>query len=81
MPLKLLGTGKVITKQFTLLFRTKKRKEPTMEETRELTVEEKRKEPTKKEKKRKPAKEEKKRSNPVKKSTKVVKQLCKVDRE
>ncbi|XP_059942874.1 protein PBDC1 isoform X3 [Mesoplodon densirostris] len=82
LPLKLLGTGKVITKQFTLVFRTKKkRKEPTIEETEEPTVEEKRKEPTEKEKRRKSTKEEKKRKKPTKKSTKVVKQLCKVDRE
>lgn len=47
MPLKLLGTGKAITKQFISVFMTKKkRKNATMKE-RKLTVEEqKRKEPT-----------------------------------
>ncbi|KAL2768527.1 protein PBDC1 isoform 2, partial [Daubentonia madagascariensis] len=83
LPLKLLGTGKAIIKQFISVFRTKKeRKEPTTEERKELTVEEKkRKESTEKEKKRKLTKEEKKRKKPTKKSTKVVKQLCKVDRK
>uniref|UniRef100_H2QYT9 Polysaccharide biosynthesis domain containing 1 n=1 Tax=Pan troglodytes TaxID=9598 RepID=H2QYT9_PANTR len=43
LPLKLLGTGKAITKLFISVFRTKKeRKESTMEEKKELTVEKKR---------------------------------------
>nr|XP_012610808.1 protein PBDC1 isoform X2 [Microcebus murinus] len=83
LPLKLLGTGKAITKQFTSVFRTKKeRKEPTVEERKKLTVEKKRKESTKKKKKRrKLTKEEKKRKKLTQKSAKVVKQLCKVDRK
>ncbi|XP_021543322.1 protein PBDC1 isoform X2 [Neomonachus schauinslandi] len=82
LPLKLLGTGKAITKQFTPVFMTKKRKKATMEERKELTVEgQKRKEPTEKEKKQKPVKEQKKRKEPTKKSARVVKQLCKVDKE
>ncbi|KAF3816157.1 hypothetical protein GH733_014746, partial [Mirounga leonina] len=82
LPLKLLGTGKAITKQFTPVFMTKKRKKATMKERKELTVEgQKRKEPTEKEKKQKPIKEQKKRKEPTKKSARVVKQLCKVDKE
>ena len=75
MLLKLLGTGKAITKQFTPVFMTKKkRKKATMEEGRELTVHrQKRKEPTEKEKTQKPTKEKKKRKKPTKKSTRVVK--------
>nr|XP_020768654.1 protein PBDC1-like isoform X2 [Odocoileus virginianus texanus] len=72
LPLKLLGIEKVITKQFILVLRTKKRKKPAMEETKEPTAEKKKKEPTEKEKKRK---------KPTKKSTKGVKQLCEVVRE
>nr|XP_044619640.1 protein PBDC1 isoform X3 [Equus asinus] len=63
LPLKLLETGKAVTKQFIPVLRTKKRREPIMEERKELTV------------------EEKQRKKPTKKSTKVGKQLCKVDRE
>ena len=66
MPLKLLGIEKAITKQFILVLRTKKRKKPAVEETKEPTAEKKKKEPIEKEKKRK---------KPTKKSTKVVKQL------
>uniref|UniRef100_A0A8C0MKV2 Polysaccharide biosynthesis domain-containing protein n=1 Tax=Canis lupus familiaris TaxID=9615 RepID=A0A8C0MKV2_CANLF len=75
--LKLLRTGKAITKQFTPVFMTKKRKKATMEERKELTVDkQKRKEPTEKEKKQKPTKEKKKRKKPTKKSARLVKQLC-----
>ncbi|XP_032107219.1 protein PBDC1 isoform X1 [Sapajus apella] len=43
LPLKLLGTGKAITKLFISVFRTKKeRKKSTMEEKKELTVEKRR---------------------------------------
>ncbi|KAF6091178.1 polysaccharide biosynthesis domain containing 1 [Phyllostomus discolor] len=63
-PLKLLGTGKAITKQFTPVFRTKKRtKEPAEGNQRKATT------------------EENKRKRPKKASTKVVKRLCKVERE
>uniref|UniRef100_A0A8I5NY32 Polysaccharide biosynthesis domain-containing protein n=1 Tax=Papio anubis TaxID=9555 RepID=A0A8I5NY32_PAPAN len=93
LPLKLLGTGKAITKLFISVFRTKKeRKESTMEEKKELTMEKKRtprieerKELIVEKKKRKEStektkltKEEKKRKKLTKKSTKVVKKLCKV---
>ncbi|XP_018874335.1 protein PBDC1 isoform X2 [Gorilla gorilla gorilla] len=96
LPLKLLGTGKAITKLFISVFRTKKeRKESTMEEKKELTVEKKRtprmeerKELIVEKKKRKEStektkltKEEKKGKKLTKKSTKVVKKLCKVYRE
>uniref|UniRef100_A0A8P0PCE9 Polysaccharide biosynthesis domain-containing protein n=1 Tax=Canis lupus familiaris TaxID=9615 RepID=A0A8P0PCE9_CANLF len=75
--LKLLRTEKAITKQFTPVFMTKKRKKATMEERKELTVDkQKRKEPTEKEKKQKPTKEKKKRKKPTKKSARLVKQLC-----
>ncbi|XP_032705617.1 protein PBDC1 isoform X3 [Lontra canadensis] len=81
--LKLLGTEKAITKQFTPVFMTKKkRKKATVEERKELTVDgQKRKEPSEKEKKQKPTKEKKKRKEPTKKLARVVKQLCKVDKE
>ena len=67
MPLKLLGTGKAITKQFPSVFRTKKeRKELAIKKKqlrKELIVEEKkRKEPTEKEKSRKLTREEKKKA-------------------
>uniref|UniRef100_A0A8C9DTZ1 Polysaccharide biosynthesis domain containing 1 n=1 Tax=Prolemur simus TaxID=1328070 RepID=A0A8C9DTZ1_PROSS len=84
LPLKLLGTGKAITKQFTSVFRTKKeRKELIVEEKKrkDSTEKEKKRKLTKVEKKRKLTKEEKKRKKPTQKSTKVVKQLCKVDRK
>ncbi|XP_022371531.1 protein PBDC1-like isoform X2 [Enhydra lutris kenyoni] len=81
--LKLLGTEKAITKQFTPVFMTKKkRKKATVEERKELTVDrQKRKEPSEKEKKQKPTKEKKKRKEPTKKLARVVKQLWKVDKE
>lgn len=65
MPLKLLGTGKAIIKQFPSVFRTKKeRKELAIKKKqlrKELIVEEKkRKEPTEKEESRKLTREEKK---------------------
>lgn len=96
MPLKLLGTGKAITKLFISVFRTEKaRKESTMEEKKEMTMEKKRtprteerKELIVEEKNRKEStektkltKEEKKRKKLTKKSIKVVKKLCKVYRE
>ncbi|XP_044943958.1 protein PBDC1 isoform X3 [Mustela putorius furo] len=82
--LKLLGTEKAITKQFIPVFMTKKKrkKKATMEERKELTVDgQKRKETSEKEKKQKPTKEKKKRKEPTKKLARVVKQLCKVDKE
>uniref|UniRef100_A0A7N5K1N4 Polysaccharide biosynthesis domain containing 1 n=1 Tax=Ailuropoda melanoleuca TaxID=9646 RepID=A0A7N5K1N4_AILME len=82
LQLKLLGTEKAITKQCTPVFMTKKkRKKATREERKELTVEgQKRKEPTE-ERKQKATKGKKKRKEPTKKSARVVKQLCKVDKE
>ncbi|XP_045655285.1 protein PBDC1 isoform X2 [Ursus americanus] len=85
LQLKLLGTEKAITKQCTPAFKTKKkRKKATREERKELTVEgQKRKEPTEKERKQKAnkGKRKKKRKEPTKKSARVAKQLCKVDKE
>nr|XP_012311187.1 protein PBDC1 isoform X1 [Aotus nancymaae] len=89
LPLKLLGTGKAITKLFISVFRTKKeekkeltvekKRTPRTEERKELIVEKKkRKESTEK---RKLTKEEKKGKKLTKTSTKVVKKLCKVYRE
>uniref|UniRef100_A0A8I3X2C2 Polysaccharide biosynthesis domain containing 1 n=1 Tax=Callithrix jacchus TaxID=9483 RepID=A0A8I3X2C2_CALJA len=95
LPLKLLGTGKAVTKLFISVFRTKKeRKKSTMEEKKELTGEkrtpriEERKELIVEKKKRKEStekrkltKEEKKGKKLTKTSTEVVKKLCKVYRE
>lgn len=66
LPLKLLGTGKAITKQFPSVFRTKKERKALAIKKRklrkELIVEEKkRKESTEKEKSRKLTREEEKK--------------------
>lgn len=67
---------------YTSFMTKKKRKKATMEERKELTVDgQKRKETSEKEKKQKPTKEKKKRKEPTKKLARVVKQLCKVDKE
>ena len=50
LPLELLGLEKVITKQFILVLRTKKRKRPAMEETKEAIAEKKKRELTEKRK-------------------------------